>query len=52
MAADQRKYPNPPIQEAICEVHFALEQPLSSDKIEQLKARLNADYPTQPISEE
>jgi uncharacterized protein (TIGR04255 family) len=52
MAADQRKYPNPPIQEAICEVHFALEQPLLLNKIEQLRDRWRADYPNQTINEE
>lgn len=52
MVANQRKYPNPPIQEAICELHFALEQPLSLDKIQQLKERWKADYPNQTVSEE
>jgi uncharacterized protein (TIGR04255 family) len=52
MAADQRKYSNPPIQEAICEVHFAIEQPLALDKLEQLKGRWKSDYPNQSINEE
>jgi uncharacterized protein (TIGR04255 family) len=52
MATERRKYPNPPIQEAICEIHFALEQPLSSNKIEQLMARWKAEYPNQTINEE
>ncbi len=52
MAADQRKYSNPPIQEAICEVHFAIEQPLALDKLEQLKGLWKSDYPNQSVNEE
>jgi len=52
MAAERRKYLNPPIQEAICEIHFAVEQPLTPNKLEQLKPRWAAEYPNQSINEE
>jgi len=52
MVAEKRKYPNPPIQEAICEVHFAVKQPLPRARIEQLQNRWKANYPNQTINEE
>jgi uncharacterized protein (TIGR04255 family) len=52
MAAEKRKYLNPPIQEAICEVHFAIQQPLPRERIEQLQNRWKANYPNQTINEE
>jgi uncharacterized protein (TIGR04255 family) len=52
MPAGRHKYANPPIQEAICEVHFALEQPLPLNKIEQLKSLWKSEYPNQTVSEE
>ena len=52
MLADRHKYVNPPIQEAICEVHFAIEQPLALDKLEQLRGRWKDEYPEQTINEE
>ena len=52
MATARRKYRDPPIQEAICEVHFAIEQPLALDKLEQLKGRWRGDYPNQSVNEE
>src|SRR6267378_4290124 len=52
MGPERRKYPNPPIQEAICELHFALETALPLNRIEQLKARWADEYPNQTINEE
>lgn len=52
MAAEKRKYLNPPIQEAICEVHFAIQQPIPRERIEQLQNRWKANYPNQTINEE
>src|SRR6266480_439166 len=52
MAAERRKYPNPPIQEAICEIHFAIEDSLSANRIERLKTRWAGEYPNQTMNEE
>jgi uncharacterized protein (TIGR04255 family) len=52
MSAERRKYSNPPIQEAICEIHFALEQPLTPNRLEQLKPRWADKYPNQTVNEE
>lgn len=52
MVAEKRKYRNPPIQEAICEVHFAIPQLLPKERIVQLQNRWKANYPNQTINEE
>ncbi len=52
MAKTETKYLNPPIQEAICEVHFELSEPLSLQKIESLKPVWSASYPDQKIVQE
>jgi uncharacterized protein (TIGR04255 family) len=52
MAAERHKYGNPPIQEAICEIHFAIDEPLPPQRLEQLKPRWAAEYPNQTINEE
>ncbi len=46
------KYRNPPIQEAVCEIHFAINQSLSIDQIEQLRGPWATAYPDQKITEE
>lgn len=50
--ADVHKYQNPPIQEAVCEIHFAIDEPLSVDRIEQLRKPWEAEYPDQKMTEE
>jgi len=47
-----RNYRNPPIQEAICEVHFELSEPLKLEKIESLKPKWSSTYPDQKIVQE
>jgi uncharacterized protein (TIGR04255 family) len=46
------KYPNPPIQEVVCELHFAIGDPLSLSDIENLKGAWLNEYPDQTVSEE
>lgn len=46
------KYPNPPIQEAICEVHFDLPSPLSKEQMGRLKPIWEKEYPDQKLVEE
>lgn len=46
------KYKNPPIQEAVCEIHLAIEEALPIDAIEQLRVPWGLMYPDQKISEE
>ena len=52
MAKTETNYLNPPIQEAICEVHFELSEPLSLQKIESLKPVWSASYPDQKVVQE
>jgi uncharacterized protein (TIGR04255 family) len=52
MPATAVKYPNPPIQEAICEIHFDLPQPLAKPQMESLMPIWAADYPEQRFIEE
>lgn len=52
MAESKIKYPNPPIQEAVCEVHFDTPQPFIKERLEQLKPVWAADYPDQKVVEE
>ena len=52
MPITQTKYPNPPIQEVICEVHFDLSEPLALQKIESLKPVWSATYADQKIVQE
>jgi len=52
MVKAETKYPNPPIQETICEVHFDLGQPLSLQRIELLKEMWAAEYPEQKVVQE
>jgi uncharacterized protein (TIGR04255 family) len=52
MAEKETNYPNPPIQETICEVHFDLAEPLSLQRIELLKGVWSAGYPEQQIVQE
>jgi uncharacterized protein (TIGR04255 family) len=47
MAGAKSKYPNPPIQEAICEVHFDLSDPLALPRMELLKAVWASEYSEQ-----
>jgi len=43
------KYARPPIQEAICEVHFASANPLAPEQIEQIKPVWQGGYPNQQL---
>jgi uncharacterized protein (TIGR04255 family) len=43
------KYAQPPIQEAICEVHFKLPAPLDKGDIEHIKPIWEGGYPTQQM---
>jgi hypothetical protein len=52
MAKKRANYPNPPIQETICEVHFDLGEPLALQRIELLKDVWAAGYPEQKIVQE
>lgn len=52
MARAEKKYPKPPIQEAICEIHFDRREPLALDKIELLKPVWSGSYPDQKIVQE
>lgn len=46
------KYAKPPIQEAICEIHFIVDDPLSSERIGQLKEVWETEYSEQKLNEE
>lgn len=46
------KYSKPPIQEAICEIHFAADETLSSQQIGQLKGVWASEYSEQRLNEE
>ncbi len=46
------KYPNPPIQEAVCEIHFDLFPALNKAKLENIRGRFDKEYPDQKIVEE
>jgi len=48
----RRKYRNPPIQEAVCEVHFVHPKPLSQQEITQMGEHWKKDYPQQQVVEE
>jgi uncharacterized protein (TIGR04255 family) len=52
VTAPSYKYPNPPIQEVVCELHFAIHEPLSLSKIEKLKGLWLTEYPDQNVTEE
>jgi uncharacterized protein (TIGR04255 family) len=52
MPNDKPKYTNPPIQEAVFEVHFAIDQPLSKETLEKLQPVWQKSYPVQKIVEE
>ena len=52
MTKPDGKYLNPPIQEAICEIHFELSEPLTLQKIESLKPMWSTSYPDQKIVQE
>lgn len=52
MPRSKLKYAKPPIQEAICEIHFAADEPLSSEQIGQLKSVWAAEYSEQKLNEE
>jgi uncharacterized protein (TIGR04255 family) len=52
MTKRDRNYRNPPIQEAICEVHFTLSEPLALQRIESLKPIWSTIYPDQKIVQE
>lgn len=52
MVQADTKYPNPPIQETICEVHFDLAEPLPLQRIELLKNVWFAEYPQQKVVQE
>jgi uncharacterized protein (TIGR04255 family) len=52
MAEPDIKYPNPPIQEVICELHFAVKEPLSLSTIEECKGLWSNEYPDQNVTEE
>ena len=43
------KYPNPPIQEAICEVHFERPEPLTPNDFKAIQPVWMASYPQQQI---
>lgn len=47
MSAAKIKYPNPPIQEALCEVHFDIADPLSRERVESLKPLWAGEFPDQ-----
>ena len=42
-----RKYHNPPIQEAVCEIHLDVQSPLPKERLELLKAVWAEVYPDQ-----
>jgi uncharacterized protein (TIGR04255 family) len=52
MAESTIKYPKPPIQEAVCEVHFEIPQPFTKERLEELKPVWATDYPDQKLVEE
>ena len=52
MVEDRRIYSKPPIQEAVCEIHFALDQPLDSGKQAQLQPTWRENYPHQKFVQE
>lgn len=52
MTNPRRKYRNPPIQEAVCEVHPVLPKPLSKEEIDRMGPIWKKDYPHQQTVEE
>ena len=52
MARPSFKYAKPPIQEAICEIHFVVDEPLSSEQIGRLKEVWAGEYSDQKLIEE
>jgi uncharacterized protein (TIGR04255 family) len=52
MSKAETNYRNPPIQEAICEIHFELSEPLKLQKIELLKPTWLESYPDQKTVQE
>lgn len=44
-----KKYKNPPIKEAVCEVRFLTDKPLAMESIEQFYAQIEADFPNKKI---
>ncbi len=52
MSIEKLKYGNPPIQEAIFEVHFASAQPLAKESLKLLQPVWQAAYPDQKLVEE
>jgi uncharacterized protein (TIGR04255 family) len=47
-----RQYRHPPIQEAVCELHFGTSAPLSKEQIESMRQVWAKDYPNQQLVEE
>ena len=52
MSTDKPKYSNPPIQEAVFEVHFVSAQPLAKESLKLLQPVWQAAYPDQKLVEE
>ena len=52
MTKPDKNYRNPPIQEAICEIHFELSEPLTLERIELLKPMWSASYQDQKTVQE
>jgi len=52
MTKPHRKYSNPPIQEAVCEIHPVLQKPLNREEIDRMGPIWKKDYPHQQTVEE
>jgi len=52
MSHRPQKYKNPPIQEAVCEIHLALPNPLTPEEISKIGPVWKAAYPNQQSVEE
>jgi len=52
MSHRPQKYKNPPIQEAVCEIHLALPKPLTPEEINKIGPVWKAAYPNQQSVEE
>src|SRR5262245_24540893 len=52
MTKPDRNYRNPPIQEAICEIHYELSEQLAFGRIELFKPICSANYPYQKTVQE
>ena len=44
-----KKYKNPPIKEAVCEVRFPADKPLAAEKIEQFYEQIKDNFPNRKI---